>query len=124
MAGTGILKIEPFNADFNSNFLGGSDGATGSELNWNGALSEVSSGVFRFTGDGSNDFRHLVINDFTRLGGFVLGKNDSTIPVEVETEIDVNGPISIYGGDVTLEEDLSSRLSGCLLYTSPSPRDS
>ena len=33
-------------------------------------------------------------------------------PVEIETYLDVNGPITIYGGDVDLEVDLSSRLSG------------
>ena len=49
---TGILKIEPYNANFRSEFLGGADGSTGSILNWNGAVAEVTSGVFRFTGDG------------------------------------------------------------------------
>ena len=67
---TGILKIEPYNADFNDNFLGGSDGVTGNELNWAGSISEVSSGVFRFTGDDANDFRHLqsmIIHDWEAL---------------------------------------------------------
>ena len=109
---TGVLKIEPYNANFRPEFLGGSDGAVGSELNWNGAVTEVTSGVFRFTGDASNDFRQLIIEDYTRLGGFILNKDNSVTPVDVETHVDVNGPITIYGGDVTLEVDLTSRLSG------------
>ena len=110
LASTGILTIAPFNANFSADFLGGSDGSSGSELNWNGALTEVSSGVFQFTGDGSNDFRHLVIEDYTRLGGLVLNKNNSSTPVEIETNMDFNGPITVYGGDLTIEENLSSRL--------------
>ncbi|MEC7801509.1 MAG: filamentous hemagglutinin N-terminal domain-containing protein, partial [Verrucomicrobiota bacterium] len=112
LATTGILKIEPFNNDFDVNFLGGSDGATGNELNWNGNLSEVSSGIFRFTGDGSNDFRHLLIDNYTRLGGLILGKDESTVPLEIETKIDVAGHISLFGGEVLLEEDVYSTLSG------------
>ena len=112
LASTGILTIAPFGPNFSSNFLGGSDGSSGSELNWNGSLTEVSSGVFEFTGDGSNDFRHLVIEDYTRLGGLVLNKNNSSTPVEIETNMNFNGPITVYGGDLTIEENLSSRLSG------------
>ena len=112
LASTGILTVAPFNANFSSDFLGGSDGSSGSELNWNGSLTEVSSGVFEFTGDGSNDFRHLVIEDYTRLGGVVLNKNNSSTPVEIETNMNFNGPITVYGGDLTIEENLSSRLSG------------
>ena len=112
LTSTGILTIAPYNANFSSDFLGGSDGSSGSELNWNGSLTEVSSGVFEFTGDGSNDFRHLVIEDYTRLGGLVLNKNNSSTPVEIETNMNFNGPITVYGGDLTIEENLSSRLSG------------
>ena len=112
LATTGILKIEPFNDDFDTNFLGGSDGATGNELNWNGNLSEVSSGIFRFTGDGSNDFRHMLIDDYTRLGGLILGKDVSTVPLEIETKIDAAGHMSLFGGEVLLEEDIYSTLSG------------
>ena len=53
-----------------------------------------------------------MIDDYTRIGGFVLNKDSSVTPVEIETYLDVNGPITIYGGDVDLEVDLSSRLSG------------
>ena len=42
---TGLLKIEPHSSNFRSEFLGGSDGVTGSELNWKGTVSEISSGV-------------------------------------------------------------------------------
>ena len=112
LASTGVLKIEPYNNDFNANFLGGSDGATGGELNWNGSLSEISSGTFRFTGSGTNDFRHLLIDDYTRLGGLIIGKTDSTIPIEVQTKIDVAGNISLFGGEILLEEDVFSTLSG------------
>ena len=76
--------------------MGGSDGATGNELNWNGNLSEVSSGIFRFTGDGSNDFRHMLIDDYTRLGGLILGKDESTVPIEIETKIDVRSYFFIW----------------------------
>ncbi|MEC9123874.1 MAG: hypothetical protein VX969_06980, partial [Verrucomicrobiota bacterium] len=103
LALTGTLKIEPYNANFRSEFLGGSDGSTGSILNWNGAVTEVSSGVFSFTGDGGSPFRHLVIEDYTRIGGFILNKDSSVTPVEIETYLDANGPLTIYGGDVDLE---------------------
>ena len=53
-----------------------------------------------------------MIEDYTRIGGFVLNKDGSVTPVEIETYLGVNGPITIYGGGVDLEVDLSSRLSG------------
>ena len=52
-----------------------------------------------------------MIDDYTRIGGFVLNKDSSVTPVEIETYLGRNGPITIYGG-VDLEVDLSSRLSG------------
>ena len=109
---SGLLKIEPQSSDFSSEFLGGSDGVTGSELNWKGTVTEISSGVYNFVGDNTSDFKNLTIQDYTRIGGFILNKDNSVTPVRIETHIDANGLITIYGGDIFLEKDLTSTQSG------------
>ena len=41
-----------------------------------------------------------------------IGKTSNTANVVMHDPVSIAGPISIYGGDVTLREDLSSSLSG------------
>ena len=62
-------------------------------------------------GDNTSDFKNLTIQDYTRIGGFILNKDNSVTPVRIETHIDANGLITIYGGDI-FGEGLTSTQSG------------
>ena len=124
LATTGLLKIEPFGANFHADFLGGSDGTTGSEIKWKGTLTEAPSGVFKFTGDAATAFRFLEIENYTRLGGLSLNKAGSTTPLKVETAVTTTGAITINGGDLTVDVDLatSCRWSGSPVGGQACPR--
>ena len=116
-ATTGLLEFEPSGSNFHADFLGGSDGSTGTEIKWKGGLTEAPSGVFKFTGDASSPFRFLEIEDYTRLGGISLNKANSTTPVKIETDINTAGPITLNGGDMTIEADLTSSSGGVILQS-------
>lgn len=105
---TGTLSILPFNNNFSAETMGGSDGSTGSTLDWTGTLS---GGHFTVT----DDFRKLTIENYSNLGGLVLGKTASTHPVFIGSNIGISGPISIYGGAITLGANISSTANGDVL---------
>ncbi|MEC9123405.1 MAG: hypothetical protein VX969_04605, partial [Verrucomicrobiota bacterium] len=117
LATTGLLKIEPSGANFHADFLGGSDGSSGTEIKWKGSLTEAPSGVFKFTGDATSPFRFLEIEDYTRLGGISLNKANSTTPVKIETYMSTAGPITVNGGDLTIEADLTTSSGGVTLQS-------
>ena len=114
----GVLSFEPTGTNFSSDFLGGSDGATGLEMNWKGALTEESTGVYKFTADATSSYRYLEIEDYTRLGGFILNKTNSTTPVKIETELTTTGPISVMGGGISVSSNLTTNSGGIILESS------
>ena len=114
----GVLSFEPTATNFNSDFLGGSDGATGMEMNWKGALTEASTGVYKFTADATSSYRYLEIEDYTRLGGFTLNKTNSITPVKIETELTTTGPISVIGGELSVAGNLTTSAGGIVLESS------
>ena len=92
---SGLLKIEPQSSDFSSEFLGGSDGATGSELNWKGTVTEIAQ-VFIIWGDNTSDFKNLTIQDYT-VSEIFLNKDNSVTMVRIETQIDAIDRSHLWG---------------------------
>jgi hypothetical protein len=80
----------------------------------------ASTGTFTlepYTGDNSftSDvtFRNV---DFTTATGLTIGKIENTANITLATDITVNGPISVMGGDVNLNGDITSTAAGDLFF--------
>ena len=98
-------------------------GAFPSGLNWNPVLS---SGNFDFSGN----YNYLDILNVANLGGLVIGRYDgmidgtdpvvigNTADVTINTATSIAGPISVYGGTITLNSNLTTTNDGDIsLYT-------
>ncbi|CAN0585037.1 unnamed protein product, partial [Ectocarpus sp. 12 AP-2014] len=68
---------------------------------WNGSLSGAN-----FAGTGS--ISGLTINDIANLNGLTIGKTNSTSDVTISSATNIAGPISVYGGVITINENLTS----------------
>ena len=65
----------------------------------------------------TSPFRFLEIENYTRLGGLSLNKVNSTTPVKIETSVNTAGPITINGGDLTIDADLTTSSGGVTLQS-------
>jgi filamentous hemagglutinin family protein len=59
-----------------------------------------------FTGGGDTNW--LKINNVSNLGGLVLGKEGNTSGVAMNSAWSIAGPISVYGGQVQVQQNLTS----------------
>lgn len=72
---------------------------------WNGTLSGNN-----FVGSAS--VLGLTINNLVNLGGLTLGKPTNTSDITVISDISISGPISVYGGDIAVNANLTSTSVG------------
>lgn len=99
---TGILTFRPYADSWPESFCG-------TDFNFAGIV--VAGPPTDFWGAG--EIYGLRIFNYTALGGLILGKTESTRNITFEnisnvTSFTVNGPISLYGGTVTVIEPLVS----------------
>ncbi len=106
---TGILTIKPFNTNFHATTLAGSDGFTGSEVDWSGTIN--GSGHFINT-NSTGDFNNLIIENFASLGGLVLNSESSTTKTNIRSNIAISGSITVYGGEINVNSNLTSTAAG------------
>ena len=83
--------------------------SNGLNINSSGQLSILSQ-ENSFSGDLSWPLSNLSLSGNET--GLTIGKSTNTSKVLVENDIDISGPISIYGGDITVSANISSTLSG------------
>ena len=94
---TGSFTYEPFDTAFNSAQVGG-------QMDFSGTLSADT-----FTGTG--DAFWLRIFNVSSLTGLTFGKEGMTSSVHAYTEWSINGPIAMYGDNITIEKALTSTAS-------------
>jgi hypothetical protein len=90
--GTGTLTIAPL------------EGSFANAVTWD---ATESGGYYTSTG-GGNTIDGLKIKDTL---GLTIGKSTNTANVTISNAIDVAGPITVYGGDVTVSQNLTSTAS-------------
>jgi VCBS repeat-containing protein len=97
---SGALTIEP-----NSN-------AFSSAFNWNGTLSDLDSDGVSDDWLGStaaaSTLKNFRILNVASLSGLTIGKAANTANVTFGSATTIAGPISVYGGDITANENLTS----------------
>ncbi|MBL8483968.1 MAG: filamentous hemagglutinin N-terminal domain-containing protein, partial [Rhodocyclaceae bacterium] len=100
---TGALTIQPWSNYFYANAASGTPVAV--------TLSGSTSGG-NFTGSGS--LAGLTINSVAGLGGLSIGSASSSTnsDVTIASPLSIAGPISVYGGAITANADLSTTGSG------------
>ena len=89
---TGSFTFKPYANSFSSTYNG---------LNFQGTLS---SGTFT----GSDDFAEFKFNNFANLTGFTIGKSTNTADVTLSSAISIAGPITVYGGSIDVNSDLTA----------------
>jgi Passenger-associated-transport-repeat len=95
----------------------------GDRFNMAAALSVASSGQFSIQ-PYSNSFTSALSYPITNLGlssdvsGLTIGKSTNTANVTVGSATSIAGPISIYGGTITLNGNLTSTASGDIIFYS------
>ena len=101
---TGSFTYEPFDTAFNSAQVGG-------QMDFSGTLSADT-----FTGTG--DAFWLRIFNVSSLTGLTFGKEGMTSSVATYTEWPINGPIAMYGNNISIEGNLTSTDGDILLKAS------
>ncbi|SHF01042.1 hypothetical protein SAMN05444278_1145, partial [Psychroflexus salarius] len=104
----GVFTLEPYTNAFGGYYLAGNLSATGGQLDFGGAYD---SGTNTATGNGAES-TWLITNNADQLGGIVLGKEGMTQAIALYEMHDINGPISVYAGNITLNDHLRSTASG------------
>ena len=109
-----LLEIDDF---WTGNMRVGMEARGFSEVQWNDS-DLTPAGGFR-TGD-------IILSAANEggVGHVVVVVEDGDDPLVSEAWIAEDGSIDGYAGDTTGQETRTVRYSSCLLYTSPSPRDS
>ncbi len=89
--------------------------------------SDAFASDFVWSGTGSNfvgtdSINGLTINDIANLSGLTIGKSTSTTNANITSSsaINISGPISLYGGNITLNNSLTSTASGAAILISAS----
>lgn len=93
---TGALTFAPHDNAFTE---------IGTSINWAGA---TATGTFTGTGDAG----WLIINNVTALGGLTIGKEGMTSSIDIDSAIEIAGPINLLGNDVTINASLDTTGGG------------
>ncbi len=102
---TGSLTIAPFGNSFQDN-----DVSNTTDFYWSGS----SSGNDFI---GSNTLNGLTLKNISSLTGLTIGKSTNTSKVLIEKDINISGPVSIYGGNVDIDADITSTNGNILIDT-------
>ena len=78
---------------------------TSSEYKGPGKLSIISN-----SDSFSSSFNSSNWNINSSLSGLTIGTSSNTANITISNDIDVSGPISVYGGDITISNSISSTL--------------
>ena len=102
---TGALTLAAGGNSFDGNFMAGSLSSVGTQFDLSGTLSSNT-----FTG--SSETAWLVVNNVSGLTGLTIGNSGLTSNVATGTDWTINGPITIYGGAVTIGGALAATDGG------------
>ena len=90
--------------------INGYEGDVANILTWSGNLSGN-----QWTNNGSGDFVGLKINNFSQMGGLTLNKSTSSTKLEINSPISLSGPVSIYGGSIDVNANITANSGNILL---------
>src|SRR6056300_1099058 len=96
---TGSFTFKPYANSFSSTYSG---------LNFQGTLASET-----FTG--SDDFAEFKFNNFANLTGFTIGKSTNTSDITLSSAIAIAGPITVYGGSIDVNSNLTATGGNILL---------
>ena len=106
----GLLTFESYSNTFSSSMINGYEGDVANILTWSGNLSGN-----QWTNNGSGDFVGLKINNFSHMGGLTLNKSTSSTKLEINSPISLSGPVSIYGGSIDVNANITANSGNILL---------